>query len=151
MKIKIKFYEKIIYMRKYYIINNFGVAAMRERARVLDSRYLEFIEYLQKLGELQSIKRMITNLSYQEDEAWERSKAGHEQQERDASKMMYSFWQRGWIEIREIEKERENGQGKDYVIKVRLKKIVEYLGEEKRIRSARSKYIFPGQKMQVPA
>jgi predicted transcriptional regulator len=151
MKIKIKFYEKIIYMMKYYIINNFGVAAMRERARVLDSRYLEFIEYLQKLGELQSITRMITNLSNQEDEAWERSKAGYEQQERDASKMVYSFWQRGWIEIREIETKRENGQGKDYVIKVRLKKIVEYLEEEKRTRSARSKYVFSGQKMPVPA
>jgi predicted transcriptional regulator len=147
MKIKIKFYEKIIYMRKYYIINNFGVAAMRERVRILDSRYLEFIEYLQKLGELQSITRMITNLSSQENESWEKTKSGYEQQEKDASKMIYSFWRRGWIEIREIEKKRETGQGKEYIIKVRLKKIVEYFGEEKLDRSARSKYIFSGQKM----
>ena len=132
-------------------MNNLGEAAMRERVKVLDSRYLEFIEYLQKLGELKSLTRMITNLSYQENEDWERSKAGDEQNERDASKLMYFFWQRGWIEIREIETKRENGQGKDYVIKVSLKKIVEYLGEKKRTGSARSKYILSGQKMPVLA
>ena len=124
-------------MMKYCIINNFGVAAMRGRARILDSRYIEFIEYLQKLGELQSITRMITDLSYQENEAWERSEAINKQQEIDASKMMYSFWQRGWIEIREIEKKRENGQVKEYIITVSLKKIVEYL--------------FSGQKTSIPA
>jgi len=124
-------------MMKYFIINNFGVAAMRGRARILDSRYIEFIEYLQKLGELQSITRMITDLSYQENEAWERSEAINKQQEIDASKMMYSFWQRGWIEIREIEKKRENGQVKEYIITVSLKKIVEYL--------------FSGQKTSIPA
>lgn len=117
---------------KYYIINNLGVAAMSKRVRILDSRYLEFIEYLQKLGELQSIKKMITNIARERSE----SKYACKQQERDAGKMMYSFWQRGWIEIREIEKKRENGLGKDYVIKVRLKKIVEHLGEEKLAGSA---------------
>ncbi|MBN1234533.1 MAG: hypothetical protein JW999_00610 [Methanotrichaceae archaeon] len=128
---------------------------MKERARVLDSRYLEFIEYLQKLVELQSITRMITILSSQEDEvedeAWDRSEGVYDQQEREAGKMMYSFWQRGWIEIREIEKKRENGPGKEYVVKVRLKRIVEYFGEEKLTRSARSKYLFTGQKTPVPA
>jgi len=42
---------------------------MRERARILDSRYLEFIEYLQKLGELQSLSRMIIDLSHLENDA----------------------------------------------------------------------------------
>ena len=124
---------------------------MREQARILDSRYLEFIEYLQKLGELKSLTRMITNLSYQENEDRERSKASDEQKERDASKLMYLFWQRGWIEIREIETKRENGQRKDYVIKVSLEKIVEYLVEKKRTRPAMSKYIFSKQKMPVLA
>jgi predicted transcriptional regulator len=150
-KAKIKFYEKIIYMMSRYIRNNFGVAAMRGRARVLDSRYLEFIEYLQKLGELQSITRMIANLSYQENEAWERSEGVYEQQEREASKIMYPFWQRGWIEIREIEKKRDNGQAKEYVITISLKMIVEYFGKEKLARSARSKYSLSGQEMPVPA
>jgi len=38
----------------------------------------------------------------------------------EADKMMYSFCQRGWIEIREIEKKRKNGPGKEYTLKVRL-------------------------------
>jgi predicted transcriptional regulator len=103
---------------------------MRERARILDSRYLEFIEYLQKLGELQSLSRMIIDLSHLENDAWKRSETGIEKHERDASKMMYSFWQRGWIEIRETEKKDEKKPGKEYSIRVRLKKITEYFGEE---------------------
>jgi predicted transcriptional regulator len=103
---------------------------MRERARILDSRYLEFIEYLQKLGELQSLSRMIIDLSHLENDAWKRSETGIEKHERDASKMMYSFWQRGWIEIRETEKKDEKKPGKEYSIRVRLKKITEYFREE---------------------
>lgn len=48
----------------------------------------------------------------------------------DANKMMYSFWQRGWIEIRELEKQGKNGCGKEYTLKVRLYEIVEYLNHE---------------------
>jgi len=44
--------------------------------------------------------------------------------------MMYSFWRRGWIEIRETEKKDEKKPGKEYSIRVRLKKITEYFGEE---------------------
>ena len=44
---------------------------MKGRARVLDSRYLEFIEYLKKLGEQQNIARMIFRLSIKEYEAGE--------------------------------------------------------------------------------
>ena len=94
---------------------------------------------------------MITNLSYQEDGAWDGSEGVYKKQERDASKMMYSFWRRGWIEIREIERKRENGHGKEYVIRVRLRRIVEYLGEQKLTRSARPKYLLSGQKMPAPA
>jgi predicted transcriptional regulator len=64
---------------------------------------------------------------------------------------MYPFWQRGWIEIREIEKKRDNGQAKEYVITISLKMIVEYFGKEKLARSARSKYSLSGQEMPVPA
>ena len=124
---------------------------MRERARILDSRYLEFIEYLQKFGELQSLSRMIIDLSHLENDAWKRSETGIEKHERDASKMMYSFWRRGWIEIRETERKNEKRPGKEYSIRVRLKKIIEYFGEEKHTGSVGSEYIFLGQEAQVPA
>ena len=44
-----------------------------------------------------------------------------------ADKMMYSFWQKGWIEIREMENKGKNGRGKEYTLKVRLKKIATIL------------------------
>ncbi|MDD1762034.1 MAG: hypothetical protein LUQ59_07345 [Methanothrix sp.] len=101
---------------------------MRERARVLDSRYLEFIEYLQKLGELQSITRMIARLCGQEDAALKRA-ARYGQEETEASRMLFLFWQRRWIEVKEIEKKGECGLMREYVITLSLNKIVNYLGE----------------------
>ena len=100
---------------------------------------------------IKNLETTVTNLSYQENEAWERSEGVYKQQERDASKMMYSFWRRGWIEIREIDKKRENGHGNEYIIRVRLRRIVEYFGEQKQTRSARPKYLLSGQKMPAPA
>ena len=49
--------------------------------------------------------------------------------------MMYSFWQRGWIQIREIEKKGKNGLEKEYALKVRLEEIVEYFAHERQERS----------------
>jgi predicted transcriptional regulator len=114
---------------------------MRERARVLDSRYLEFIEYLQKLGELQSITRMIAKLCGQEDVAIKRSekyRQEHVQGNTETSKMMYIFWKKRWIEVREIEKKRDNGLFREYIVKLSLKEIVDYLAEAEMRRSGKS-------------
>ena len=123
-------------MKRDYITNNLGVAAMRERARVLDSRYLEFIEYLQKLGELQSITRMIARLCGQEDAALKRA-ARYGQEETEASRMLFLFWQKRWIEVKEIEKKREDGLMREYVITLSLNKIVDYLVEAEKHSSGR--------------
>jgi len=107
---------------------------MRERARVLDSRYLEFIEYLQKLGELQSIARMIARLCGQDEPAIKMSeKYGQEflKKETISSRMMYLFWQKRWIEVREIEKRRDYGLMREYVITLNLKDIFDYVGDVK--------------------
>ena len=123
---------------------------MKGRARVLDRRYLEFIDYLKKLGEQQNMARMIFRLSNKEYEAGE-ALAGLNMEKCEADKMMYSFWQRGWIEIREIEKNGKNGHGKEYILKVRLGEIVEYLNHESEARSAGANFSFSKEKVQVLA
>jgi predicted transcriptional regulator len=67
----------------------------------------------------------------------------------DADKMIYSFWQKGWIEIRVIENKGRNGYSKEYTLKVRLGKIVDYFAQERRERSARAKSSFSMQRIQV--
>ena len=105
---------------------------MKERARVLDSGYLEFIEYLKKLGEQQNVTRMIHRLSNTEYDEAETVRIGPDLEMDVADRIMYSFWQKGWIEIREMEKKRKNGQGKEYTLKVRLEEIVDYFAQERR-------------------
>ena len=122
---------------------------MKGRARVLDSRYLEFIEYLKKLGEQENLTRMIHRLSNPEYDAAETAKLDIDMEMSDADKMIYSFWQKGWIEIRVIENKGRNGYSKEYTLKVRLGKIVDYFAQERRERSARAKSSFSMQRIQV--
>jgi predicted transcriptional regulator len=62
---------------------------------------------------------------------------------------IYSFWQKGWIEIREMEKKRKNGCDKEYILKVRLEDIVDYFAQERQERSARAKSSFSMQRIPV--
>jgi predicted transcriptional regulator len=128
-----------------------GVQAMKGRARVLDSRYLEFIEYLKDLGEQQNVTRMIHRLSKQEYDAVETVRVGLDidMEMSDADKMIYSFWQKGWIEIREMENKGRNGYSKEYTLKVCLGRIVDYFAQERRERSARAESSFSMQRIQV--
>ncbi len=122
---------------------------MKGRARVLDSRYLEFIEYLKNLGEQQNVTRMIHRLSNPEYDAVETVHIGLDidMEMSGADKMMYSFWQKGWIEIREMENRGRNGRSKEYTLKVRLEKIVDYFAQERRDRSARAEFTLPRQRI----
>jgi predicted transcriptional regulator len=122
---------------------------MKGRARVLDSRYLEFIEYLKILGEQQNVTRMIQRLSDPEYDTVECVRIGLDIdiEMDDADEMMYSFWQKGWIEIREMENEGRNGRCKEYTLKVRLKKITDYFAQERQDRSARAEFSLPRQKI----
>ena len=119
-----------------------GMQEMKGRARVLDSRYLEFIEYLKKLGEQENLMRMIHRLSNPEYDAVETAKTGLVMEMGEADKMIYSFWQKGWIEIREMEKTGKDGLDKEYILKVRLGRIVDYFAQERLERSARAESSF---------
>jgi len=119
-----------------------GIQEMKGRARVLDSRYLEFKEYLKKLGEQENLTRMIHRLSNPEYDAAETAKTGLVMEMGEADKMIYSFWQKGWIEIREMEKTGKDGLDKEYILKVRLGRIVDYFAQERLERSARAESSF---------
>lgn len=149
--------QEFIFRKKLFIedcifdIHNqkMGMQEMKGRARVLDSRYLEFIEYLKKLGEQQNLTRMIHRLSNPEYDAVETAKTGLVMEMGEADKMIYSFWQKGWIEIREMEKKGKDGRDKEYILKVRLGKIVDYFAQERRERSARAESSFSMQRIPV--
>lgn len=122
---------------------------MKGRARVLDSRYMEFIEYLEQLGEQQNVTRMIHRLSNPEYDAVESVKTGLVMEMGGEDKMMYSFWQKGWIEIREMETKRKDGRDREYILMVRLGRIVDYFAQERRERSARAESSFSMQRIPV--
>lgn len=114
---------------------------MKGRAKVLDSGYQEFVEYLQKIGELDSTVRMIYSLSSSGD--------GYsiELQNRDypeiagVNGLLFSFWQRGWIEIRERDRKGKDWHKKEYSLLVRLDEIADYCAQEKNHRkSCRKNY-----------
>jgi hypothetical protein len=88
---------------------------MKGRAKLLDSGFMEFIEYLQKMGELQNILRMIDSYNV----------------ENSGFHMLYSFWRKGWIEIRETDKRRKDWHIKEYALLVRLEEIAAYCAQEK--------------------
>jgi predicted transcriptional regulator len=67
----------------------------------------------------------------------------------EADKMIYSFWQKGWIEIREMEKKGKDGLDREYILKVRLGKIVDYFAQERLERSARAESSFSMQRIPV--
>ena len=95
--------QEFIFRKKLFIedcifdIHNqkMGMQEMKGRARVLDSRYLEFKEYLKKLGEQENLTRMIHRLSNPEYDAAETAKTGLVMEMGEADKMIYSFWQKG--------------------------------------------------------
>jgi len=119
--------------------------------KVLDSGYSDFVEALQKLGELQSLAGMITSLSQRKDEPWQGKDEGLDLEEQDTYRMMHAFWQMGWIEVREITRKRKSGPRKNYALKVCLDEIVGYFEQERLRRSPLAKEAFQMHKVQVPA
>jgi predicted transcriptional regulator len=101
--------------------------------RVLDERYLEFIEALRNLGELSSITRLIADLSRAGGEPCEDAGGGSIRPE--MNKTIHAFWMRGWIEVREITRKSKYGPKKNYRLKVSLDKISGHFEQERMRRS----------------
>jgi predicted transcriptional regulator len=128
-----------------------GYAMKGTATKILDSRYSDFVEALQKLGELQSMTRMIVRLSYQEDESWQVRDENLDPGEQDDLRIMHDLWQMGWLEVREITVQSKNGLRRKYVLKVCLEEIARFFEQEKLRRSSMVKEPFQAQKERVPA
>jgi predicted transcriptional regulator len=104
---------------------------MKGRAKLLDSRFMEFIEYLQKMGELHNILRMIDSFYGMNGMDCSELDTGHYNVENSEFIMLFSFWRKGWIEIRETERRRKDWHIKEYALLVRLDEIAAYCAQEK--------------------
>ncbi len=117
--------------------------------RVLDERYLEFIEALRSLGELGSITRLIADLSMAGEESCEDAGGGLIRPE--TNKTIHAFWMMGWIEVREITRKSKYGPKKNYRLKVCLDKISGHFEQERMHRSVLTGEAFRLQKAAVTA
>ncbi len=104
---------------------------MKGRAKLLDSGFLEFIEYLQKMGELRNILRMIDSFNGMNEKDCSELDTGRYYGEKSGFDMLLSFWRKGWIEIRETDRRRKDWHIREYSLLVRLEEIAAYCAQEK--------------------
>ena len=104
---------------------------------LLDSGYWEFIDTLERLGELESIASMINQLSHYENDLL--NQAGLLNQLKDnplsfgeskTSLMIYEFWKNGWINACEVKSKCKNKDAKRYKLKICLDEISGYFAQE---------------------
>lgn len=117
--------------------------------RVLDERYLEFIDALRSLGELGSITRLIADLSRAGEGSCEDAGGGPIRPE--TNKTLHAFWTMGWIEVREITRKSKYGPKRNYRLKVSLDKISGHFEQERMRRAVLTGEIFRLQKAAVTA
>jgi len=119
--------------------------------RVLDGRYLEFIEALRSLGELGSITRLIADLSRAGEESCGDADPGGGSVRPETNRDIHAFWMMGWIEVREITRNSKYGPKKSYRLKVCLDKISGHFEQERMRRSVLTAEAFRLQKAAVTA
>lgn len=113
---------------------------MKGRARVLDSGFLEFVEYLQKIGELQNTVRIIDSFSETRAEEGEAQHNEFYRANKSGIDLLFPFWRKGWIEIRETERKGKDRQIKEYALLLHLEEIADYFSQEKDHRTRSSGY-----------
>lgn len=132
-------YEKITYTMHAKILLSRTVAAIgRGKAmELLDSGYWEFIDILDRLGELGSTAGMINQLSHYEDDSLNRTGLLNQLRnnplsfrESKTSIMIYEFWKNGWIDACEVKSKCKNKDAKRYRLKICLKEISGYFAQK---------------------
>ena len=103
---------------------------MKGRAKVLNSKFMEFIEYLQKIGELHNIMKIIDSISVKKTENCEKLHTELDESNMSGIDMLFFSWQKGWIEIRETERRGKDWHRKEYALLVQLEEIAAYCGQE---------------------
>jgi predicted transcriptional regulator len=117
--------------------------------RILDERYLEFIEALRSLGELGSITRLIADLSRAGEEPCDDAGGGLIRPE--MNKTLHAFWTMGWIEVREVTRKGKYGLKRNYRLKVSLDKISGHFEQGRMRQSVLTAEVFRLQKAAVTA
>jgi predicted transcriptional regulator len=106
-----------------------GVVAMRvSNARILDDKYMEFIEVLQSLGELQNIKRLLADLS---DAYIRMDGVGRNLREIESGAAIHTLWENGWIEVCEVNRQSKGTPRRKYTLRINLEKISCYFRQER--------------------
>lgn len=105
--------------------------------KLLDSGYWEFIDTLERLGELESMARMIDRLSHHEDGPSNQAGSLNQLRNRNlsleeskASVAVYEFWKVGWIDACEVKSRSKNRGAKRYRLKICLDEISRYFAQE---------------------
>ncbi len=121
--------------------------------RVLDERYLEFIEVMRSLGELGSLARLIADLSGSSEEPCNDADPGGglDEMRPEIIRAIHFFWKMGWIDVREITRKSKYGQRKNYRVSISLDRISEHFEQERLRRSQIAGEVFRLQKAAVTA
>lgn len=101
--------------------------------RTLDDRYMEFINDLQSLGELQNVIRLIaqrssinhSNVDFPSDDA------GLDLEKLEASTAMRELWENGSIELHEAKKIRKGTLKRAFKLSINLDKISRHFEHER--------------------
>lgn len=112
---------------------------------------MEFVEYLQKIGELHNILKMINSFNERECEACAELRSGRYNEKEGGFNMLFSFWKKGWIEIRETDRRGRDWHRKEYALLIRLEEIAAYCSQKKCQSVRASEYTMPGRNMELVA
>jgi len=124
---------------------------MKGRAKVLDSRFIKFVENLQKIGELQNTVRMIDSLAEMKNVEYGDLNIESNKKNNSGIDLLLPFWQNGWIEIRETDRRGKNWHIKEYALLFRLKEIAAYFEQKKHQRIRSSAYTMSEQNARITA
>lgn len=108
--------------------------------RILDDGFIEFIEALQCLGELQNIIKLVAHLSSADEPPGD---VDLDLQEIEASAVMRALWENGWIEVREVKRQSKGVLRKAYMLRMNLERIARYFEQERVQRSILAREAFP--------
>jgi len=91
---------------------------------------MDFIEKLQKIGELKNMVRMIEALAEMKYEDYENLNIDSDQMKNSGIDLLFPFWRNGWIEIRETERKGKDRHMKEYALRVCLEEITAYFDQK---------------------
>jgi predicted transcriptional regulator len=97
-------------------------------ARIMDDKYIEFIEVLQSLGELRNIKRLLDDLS---DAYMRMDGVSSDLREIKGGAAIHTLWENGLIEVCEAKRQSKGTLRRTYKLRINLERISCYFKQER--------------------